>query len=173
MATEQLEYPPQANRASIALGDQYVQLGSAIDVLLNFNLKMCSTCDSLKYFSIKYGPNNVNTLKYLTVGATCLGLLSFQSPSISAGRPGTNQQFIATQLQDETWLLQPRNCPGAYIKATSTSTISVVNGLTSNSRFWFLYHDNHVHMKSAYYTGYYWAFGAPLQLSVGASSYTV
>lgn len=97
---------------------------------------MCSVCQGLKYFAIRWGSNTFTTLRYLTVGTTCLGTLNYVAPSGSSGQPGNNQLFIATQLQDETWLLEPKNCPGNYIKATSISAVSVTNGMSSNARFW-------------------------------------
>lgn len=61
---------------------------------------MCSTCESLKFFGIKFGDNNTTSLKYLTVGSFCLGALNFAAPTGPSGRPGNDQLFIATQLQD-------------------------------------------------------------------------
>lgn len=66
---------------------------------------MCTTCESLKYFAIKAGSNTITVLKYMTYSSTCTGSLNFLPPTGPSGRPGNDQQFIATQLQDETWLL--------------------------------------------------------------------
>lgn len=134
---------------------------------------MCATCESLKYFAIKFGNNNNAVLNYLTVAASCLGTLTLTPPTGPSGRPGNDQQFIATQIQDETWLLQPRNCPGNYIKATSSSTLAVQNGLSSNARFWIEYHQNHVHLQSATYSTSYWSGGAPVVIGPGAAAYMV
>lgn len=59
------------------------------------------------------------------------------------------------------------------MKATSSTTVSVVSGLSSSARFWFLYHLNHVHMKSGVYTTSYWSGTSPLTINVGASPYIV
>lgn len=78
----------------------------AIDILAPWNLKICSTCLGLKYYAIRAGNNAVTTLKYLTVGSNpCVGALNYLPPTGPSGRPGNNQLFVATQLQDETWLL--------------------------------------------------------------------
>jgi hypothetical protein len=61
---------------------------------------MCTTCESLKYFAIKAGNNNSTTLSYMKVGSTCLGSLNFGPPTGPSGRPGNDQLFVATQLQD-------------------------------------------------------------------------
>jgi hypothetical protein len=66
---------------------------------------MCSTCESLKYFAIRQGGNDATTRSYLKVSTTCSGSVQFVPPTDSSGRPGNDQLYIATQLQDETWLL--------------------------------------------------------------------
>lgn len=130
---------------------------------------MCSTCQSLKFFAIR--PLS-STSQYLTVSSTCSGTVSFSSAPAS-GRPGNNQLLVATQLSDETWLLEPSMCLGRYIKATSASTLAVVPGLSSNARHWIEYHDNHVHLQSGFYTSSYWQGGLPIQIGGGATSYIV
>ena len=92
-----LEYPPTGAKL---VDERTAQVSSAIDVFINANIKMCSTCESLKFFGIKMGSNNVSTLQYLTVSSACVGSLSFAVPSTSSGRPGNNQLFIAPLLGD-------------------------------------------------------------------------
>lgn len=164
-----LHYAPD-NRGEV---EQQTKISAALDVLFQSNLKLCTTCDSLKFFAIKYGPNSNPTLSYLTVAPSCTGTVNFQSPSGPSGRPGNNQQFIATQIQDETWLLQPRNCPGNYIKAASATSIIVQNGLSNNARFWIEFHDNHVHMQSGAFPSSYWGGTNPLAQGPGAEHYMV
>ena len=154
-----LEYSPQEKTFGIT--PNYSELSSSIDVLLKWNLKMCSTCESLKYFGIRFGANSVSSLNYATVSSSCSGNINLLPPSTPSGRPGNDQLFLATQLQDETWLLEPRNCPGRYIKATSSSTLAIVFGISSSARFWIEYHDDHVHLQSGVYLNY-WSGGTPI-----------
>ena len=168
--TQNIEYPPQER--SFGPVANFTELSSSIDVLVKWNLKMCSTCQSLKYFGIRFGPNSVSTLNYVTVAPSCSGSVNLLPPSAPSLRPGNDQLFLATQLQDETWLLEPRNCPGRYIKATSSSTLAVVTGISSNARFWIEYHDNHVHLQSGVYSTY-WNGGSPVAIGGGASMYMV
>lgn len=169
---QELDYVPRDEKEN-RYAEEYRKISASIDILINWNIKLCSTCESLNYFAIKFGPNSITTLNYLTVAGTCAGTINLLPPSGPSGRPGNNQLLIATQLQDETWLLQPRICPGYYIKATSASTLAVVNGLSSNARFWIEYHDNHVHLQSGFYTSSYWNGGAPIEIGPGASMYIV
>lgn len=77
------------------------QMSQAIDILINNNIKMCTTCDSLKFFAFKKGSSTTTTLEYLTVSVNCVGNLTFTAPTgSSSGRPGNNQLFIATLLLD-------------------------------------------------------------------------
>ena len=92
-----LEFPPADTKL---VDERTAQLSSAIDLFINLNIKMCTTCESLKFFGIKMGSNNAATLQYLTVSSACVGSLSFAVPGTSSGRPGNNQLFIATQLSD-------------------------------------------------------------------------
>ena len=172
--TDNLEYPPQAiqEKSFGVVASNYSELSSSIDVLLKWNLKMCSTCESLKYFGIRFGPNSVSTLRYATVSSSCSGSINLLPPTAPSNRPGNDQLFLATQLQDETWLLEPRNCPGRYIKATSASTLAIVSGISSTARFWIEYHDDHVHLQSGAYSTY-WGGVAPVVIGPGASKYMV
>lgn len=102
---EQLHFPEKKDIDKRQIEAQK-QIGKAIDILAPWNLKICSTCAGLKFFAIKAGNNAGTILRYLTVGANpCAGPLNYIPPTGPSGRPGNNQLFVATQLQDETWLL--------------------------------------------------------------------
>ena len=145
-------------------------MSTAIDILFSWKISACSTCQSLKYFAIR--PLS-STTQYLTVSATCAGTVSFAPASHPSGRPGADQLLIVTQLSDETWMFEPSNCLGRYIKATTPSTLAVQPGMSSNARHWIEYHGNHVHLQSGFYTSSYWSGGLPIQIGPGASMYIV
>lgn len=131
-------------------------------------------CQSLKHFAIRFGSNADATQKYLTYPLVCgssnLNILPATGPS---NRPGNDQLFFAYQLSDKTWLLESKSCPFYFIRATSLTTIKLELGPYMSSKFWIQYHQNHIHIKSNFYFGNYWAGGLPLVLSVGATSYMV
>jgi hypothetical protein len=137
------------------------------------NFSLCSTCEGMRYFAIRYGTNSGLSLNYVTVSSSCSGAINAAQGSGFVSRPGDNQLFISTQLFDESWLLESKLCPGRYIKATSSSNLALLSGKSSNARFWFKHDANHVHVQSAFYASSYWYAGLPIKMNQFGTQYVV
>ena len=139
------------------------------------NLTLCTTCESLKYFAIKFGTNGgaLAGLSYATVSPSCTGSINAVQGSGFASRPGDNQLYISTQLLDLSWVFESKLCPGRYIKATSPTTIGLLPGRSSDARFWVKHDANHVHIQSAYHASSYWRGGLPIKMDGYGTQYMV